>query len=115
VCDDIHDDASSSHFVQHLERIVEPPAASHETEKCCLGGACGQSATVPGVLVARVLRRRQTAAATGGALARDGLAVMRRGLCEKYGTTQLFCVTGYVLNSQGLQGITTLRAGTSTT
>jgi hypothetical protein len=65
-------------FVKHLARVVESPAVPEETEQHRLGGACGRSVAVLGVLVTRVLRHRQTAVATSGALARDGPAVMRR-------------------------------------
>jgi hypothetical protein len=68
-------------FVEHLVHIVEPPAVPEETGvalSACLGGKCGQSAVVPGVLVARAPRQRQTVVAMGGVPARDGPTVMRR-------------------------------------
>jgi hypothetical protein len=65
-------------FVEHLARVVKSPAVPEETEQHRLGGACGRSAAVPGVLVTRVLRQRQTAVAMSGAPARDGPAVTRR-------------------------------------
>jgi hypothetical protein len=65
-------------FVEHLEHIVESPAAPEETEQHCLGGACGRSATVSGVLVARVPRQRRIAVSTGGATAWDGLSDKRK-------------------------------------
>jgi hypothetical protein len=64
-------------FLEHLARAVESPTVPEETKQRRLGGACGRSAAVPGVLVTRVLHRRQIAVATSYCLS-DGPSMTRR-------------------------------------